>query len=79
MNRSVTPAETGYTARYYDPLIGRFTQPDTIVPDSQNPQDLNRYTYVRNNPARFSDPTGNGPCLGGYVGVGLSHVWDLDG
>ncbi len=35
--------------RYYDPVVGRFTQPDTIGPDGANPQDLNRYTYVRNN------------------------------
>jgi len=47
---------------YYDPLIGRFTQPDTIIPNPANPQDLNRYTYVRNNPATLNDPSGNDPC-----------------
>ncbi len=55
-------AETGlyfYGARYYDPLLGRFIQPDTIVPNLRNPQDLNRYSYVSNNPVNYIDPTGH--------------------
>jgi RHS repeat-associated protein len=48
-----------YVARYYDPLLGRFTQPDSTVPGAGNPQNLNRYSYVRNNPVRYTDPTGN--------------------
>ncbi|MFH0769583.1 MAG: RHS repeat-associated core domain-containing protein [Chloroflexota bacterium] len=47
-----------YGARYYDPTIGRFISPDTIVPQSANPQALNRYSYVLNNPLRYTDPTG---------------------
>ena len=47
-----------YHARLYDPLIGRFTQPDTIVPQPFNPQSLNRYSYVLNNPLKYTDPTG---------------------
>ncbi|MCL4394288.1 MAG: hypothetical protein M1482_05700, partial [Chloroflexi bacterium] len=50
-----------YVARYYDPAIGRFTQPDTLIPDLYDPQSLNRYTYVRNNPVRNTDPTGHDP------------------
>ncbi len=38
--------------------MGRFVQPDTIVPDPGDPQALNRYSYVLNNPVRFIDPTG---------------------
>ena len=34
-------------------------QPDSIVPNPGNPQDLNRYSYVRNNPVRYTDPTGH--------------------
>ncbi|WP_423222642.1 RHS repeat-associated core domain-containing protein [Candidatus Amarolinea aalborgensis] len=48
-----------YNARYYDPALGRFIQADTIVPQPGNPQSLNRYSYVRNNPLRYTDPTGN--------------------
>ncbi len=45
-------------ARYYDPLCGRFTSPDEMVQDPFDPQFLNRYTYVRNNPVKFVDPSG---------------------
>ena len=55
--------ETGlyyYGARYYDPLIGRFIQADTVVPGYTNPQALNRYSYCGNNPVNFTDPDGHG-------------------
>jgi len=48
-----------YRARWYDPALGRFTQPDTIVPKPENPQAYNRYSYVYNNPLRYVDPTGH--------------------
>lgn len=48
-----------YGARYYDPDLGRFIQPDTIVPNPYNPQDLNRYSYCNNNPINYTDPTGH--------------------
>jgi RHS repeat-associated protein len=48
-----------FKARYYDTGLGRFVQPDTIVPDWTNPQALNRYAYGLNNPLRFNDPTGH--------------------
>lgn len=54
--------ETGlyfYQSRYYDPLLGRFIQPDTVVPDAKNLQTYNRYTYVNNNPLKYIDPTGH--------------------
>jgi RHS repeat-associated protein len=47
-----------YKARWYDAQLGRFVQPDTIVPEPGDPQSLNRYTYAKNNPVRFTDPTG---------------------
>ena len=48
-----------YNARWYDPYLNHFTQPDSIVPDPYNPQDWNRYSYVRNNPVRYIDPSGH--------------------
>jgi RHS repeat-associated protein len=48
-----------YKARFYSPLLGRFTQPDTIIPGVANPQSWNRYSYVGNNPIRYNDPTGH--------------------
>jgi RHS repeat-associated protein len=55
--------ETGldyFGARYYASTQGRFTSPDEVWKDSQlgDPQSWNKYTYVRNNPLRFVDPTG---------------------
>jgi RHS repeat-associated protein len=48
-----------YNARYYDPALGRFVQADTVVPSMESPQDLNRYSYVRGNPLKYTDPTGH--------------------
>ena len=47
-----------YGARYYDPEIGRFISPDSIVQDYTDPQTLNRYSYCRNNPLIYIDPNG---------------------
>ncbi len=48
-----------YNARYYDPALGRFISADEFVQSINNPQSLNRYTYVQNNPLVFSDPSGH--------------------
>jgi len=49
-----------YGARWYDPALGRFTQPDTIVPlESQGVQAWDRYAYVNNSPMNHTDPTGH--------------------
>lgn len=104
-----------YNARYYDPALGRFLQPDSLVqadaknptpylalavsyanpkmleqwnqlqrarlqaeaqplgtPTVLDPQFLNRYSYVRNNPLAFVDPDGNlawfvAPLVGGAL------------
>ncbi|MBI4188785.1 MAG: RHS repeat-associated core domain-containing protein [Chloroflexi bacterium] len=47
-----------YGARYYDAEIGRFVSPDSIVQNFSNPQTLNRYSYVLNNPLKYTDPSG---------------------
>jgi RHS repeat-associated protein len=65
-----------YNARQYDPILGRFTSPDTIIPDAADPQSFNRYSYVNNNPVNFTDPTGHravpDDC---YYGGGCGDSW----
>ena len=47
-----------YGARFYSTLTGRFVSPDPVVAEPGDPQMLNRYSYVRNNPLVYVDPTG---------------------
>ena len=57
----VFDAEIGlywYATRIYVPELGRFGQPDTIIPDLSNPQSYNRYSYCLNDPLRYTDPLG---------------------
>lgn len=39
--------------------MGRFVSVDSIVPDPNMPQAFNRYSYVNNNPLRYTDLTGH--------------------
>lgn len=48
-----------YDARYYDQNLARFASPDPVVPNAVDPQTLNRYSYVANNPVTMIDPTGH--------------------
>lgn len=48
-----------YVARWYDPYLNQFIQPDTIVQQPGNSGDWNRYAYVLYNPANFNDPSGH--------------------
>ena len=56
-----------YNARWYDAALGRFLQPDTIVILPYYPQNLNRFSYVLNNPVSFNDPSGH--CIGILAGL----------
>lgn len=47
-----------YNARYYDTALGKFISPDRIVPNAYMAIDFNKFTYVRNNPLVYVDPTG---------------------
>jgi RHS repeat-associated protein len=37
-------------ARWYDPQLGRWISPDTAMPDTTNPQNLNHFSFVLGNP-----------------------------
>jgi RHS repeat-associated protein len=47
-------------ARYYGSTMGRFMSPDPILSSGheEDPQTWNKYAYARNNPLRYTDPTG---------------------
>jgi RHS repeat-associated protein len=47
--------------RQYMSNFGRWASPDPLAGDVTNPQSLNRYAYVRNNPTNFVDPLGLDP------------------
>lgn len=49
-------------ARYYNYTLGRFMSVDPAPGDITDPQGLNRYAYVRNNPLSLIDPTGQEYC-----------------
>jgi hypothetical protein len=44
--------------RLYDAKLHRFLQPDNYVQDPSNTQNYNRYSYVLNNPLKYTDPSG---------------------
>ena len=44
--------------RVYDPEIGRFLSADPFVQAPHMSQSYNRYSYVMNNPLRYTDPSG---------------------
>jgi RHS repeat-associated protein len=56
-------AETGldnFGVRYFSGPEGRFTSPDPLLLSAklEDPQTWNRYVYARNNPLRYTDPSG---------------------
>jgi hypothetical protein len=64
------PTTSAFSLRY-------FTKPDTILPNVYDPLQLNRYAYTRNNPVKYTDPSGNFICggvctLGAIIGLGTA-------
>ena len=60
-------------ARYYDPRLGRFLQPDPIGQAGG----VNLYAYTGNDPLNGTDPDGlwQATISGGYLGVGGSFTF----
>jgi RHS repeat-associated protein len=67
-----------YGSRHYDPALGRFIQPDTIIPDSSNSQGWDRYSYTFNNPVRYTDPDGHSPIIPLLIGIGVVALKVID-
>ena len=62
-----------YNARWYDPYLNQFAQPDSIIPQQYDPQSWNRYEYAEDNPVNFDDPTGHMTCVSDYYWDGQCH------
>jgi RHS repeat-associated protein/uncharacterized repeat protein (TIGR01451 family) len=45
-------------ARHYDPASGRFISKDVFPGHPDSPQSLNGWSYVGNNPLKYTDPSG---------------------
>lgn len=43
----------------YDPVTARFMQEDSYLGERNDALSLNLYTYCKNSPIRYSDPTGH--------------------
>jgi hypothetical protein len=53
-------------ARYYDPATSRWAAADNVTTRVYDPQSLNKYAYVRNDPVNLIDRDGRSPeCLPG--------------
>jgi RHS repeat-associated protein len=63
-----------YGSRWYDSELGRFTQPDSIVPDPVDPRAYDRYSYAANNPVTHTDPSGH--CWGIASGIRGLPIYD---
>jgi hypothetical protein len=63
-----------YGARYYDHELGRFITADTFIQATTDPQALNRYSYCRNNPINYIDPTGHFWWVAAIIGAILGGV-----
>jgi RHS repeat-associated protein len=71
-----------FGARFDSSGLGRFLSPDPveITPGRlRDPQQLNLYSYVRNNPLRFVDPDGEILQLSGDVNEAQAQLCDLIG
>jgi len=70
-------SETGLyyaNARYYNPRLGRFMSPDPLSGDVTDPQSLNSYAYVENDPTNWTDPSGTIRTPWGYWGPGPAEM-----
>jgi len=63
-------------SRYYDPAIGRFINPDTVIAGNVGTlQGYNLYAYCFNNPINMTDASGNWPSFKD-IGNFISNMWN---
>jgi RHS repeat-associated protein len=67
--RDTESGNDNFGARYFGSSTGRFISPDSQVGTLTNPQTLNRYAYVLNNPLIFIDPTGHDCVYGSELDI----------
>ncbi len=65
-------------SRWYDPALGRWTQPDILIPNMSNPAYFDRFSYVLNNSINYLDPTGHKPCQWGDSNPACDTYSDVD-
>ena len=67
-----TPSGRPQTATGAESGIGSWLRvPDTVVQDLRDPQTLNPYSYCRNNPLKYTDPSGHILPLLVAIGIGV--------
>lgn len=67
-----------YVARFYDPQIAHFVQPDSIIPEAGSSKGYDRYLYANSNPVNRTDPSGHfAPLVGAAVGAIVGFSVDI--
>lgn len=64
-------------ARLYDPVIHRFLQPDNFIQNYYNTQNFNRYSYVLNNPLKYTDLNGEWLGIDDIIAGVIGGVFNL--
>ncbi|WP_262512404.1 RHS repeat protein [Dyadobacter luteus] len=63
--------------RMYDPVLGRMLSPANYVQEPGMTQSYNRYSYVWNNPLRYTDPSGQVVVVDNLIIVVFTGVYNL--
>lgn len=61
--------------RVYDPQLGRMLSPDNFVQDPSSTQNFNRYSYVLNNPLKYTDPSGEVAIIDDIIVAAVSFTF----
>jgi RHS repeat-associated protein len=70
---------TDFHFRQYKSDWGLFTQPDSLLPNVYDPQQLNRYAFERGNPYKYTDPDGHALPAFILLGIAITYFLILEG